>query len=238
MFKRKKTTLTAPINLTTINDPSSVITEQIKTLRTNINFAATDQKLKTLMVTSATLGEGKSTVSANLAVEYANEGLKVLLVDADLRRPTVHKTFGISNQRGLSSWLGHQIQDVNKAIHPAVGNLFVMPSGPKPPNPAELLGSKLMGAFLKAAGEQFGVVIVDAPPILPVTDSQLLANKIDGTVLVVRQNVAQKVAVRDAVAALKQAHATILGTVLNDVQSKHHQNGYYGYSNGYYSDES
>jgi len=236
--KRKTTTMTAPISLTTIVDPSSVITEQIKTIRTNINFAATDRNLRTLMVTSAMLGEGKSTVAANLAVEYANEGMKVLLVDADLRRPTIHKTFGLSNHRGLSSWLGHQTTDINEAIQPTIDNLFIMTSGPKPPNPAELLGSQMMTDFLTTATRKLDLVIVDAPPILPVTDSQLLANKVDGTVLVVRQNVAQKAAVRDAVSDLKRSHAHILGAVLNDVSDGQH-NGYYGYgyTNGYYSDE-
>ena len=125
MFKRKEKniTTTAPINLTTINEPMSVITEQIKTIRTNINFAATDHKLRTLMVISAMLGEGKLTVSGNLAVEYAKEGKQVLLVDADLRRPTIHKTFGLKNHKGLSSWLANQIDDVNDAIHPVIGNL-------------------------------------------------------------------------------------------------------------------
>jgi len=237
MFKRKTTALATPIHLTTIVNPKSIITEQIKTLRTNINFAMTDRKLKTLMITSATLGEGKSTISANLAVEYANEGLKVLLIDADLRRPTIHKTFGLKNQNGLSSWLGRQIKDVNQAIHPVIGNLYVMPSGPKPPNPAELLGSQSMANFLRAAGDQFGMVIVDAPPILPVTDAQLLANKVDGTVLVVRENTVHKAAVRDAVRILKQSHATVLGAVLNDVQTKQQSDGYYRYASGYYSDE-
>ncbi|MGA3439504.1 CpsD/CapB family tyrosine-protein kinase [Lactiplantibacillus plantarum] len=240
MFKRKEQniTTTAPINLTTINEPMSVITEQIKTIRTNINFAATDHKLRTLMVTSAMLGEGKSTVSGNLAVEYAKEGMQVLLVDADLRRPTIHKTFGLENHRGLSSWLANQMDNVNDAIHPVIGNLFVMTSGPKPPNPAELLGSNKMTEFLTSATRKLDLVIVDAPPILPVTDSQLLANKVDGTVLVVRQGVAQKAAVRDAVNSLKKSQANILGAVLNDVRDDYHH-GYYGYNSGYgyYSDE-
>lgn len=234
--KRKTTTITEPIHLTTIIEPASVITEQIKTIRTNINFAAAGHQLRTLMVTSAMLGEGKSTIAANLAVEYAKEGMKVLLVDADLRRPTIHKTFDLSNNRGLSSWLGRQMTDVNEAINTTSENLFVMTSGPKPPNPAELLGSQMMTDFLTTATSTLDLVIVDAPPILPVTDSQLLANKVDGTVLVVRQNVAQKAAVRDAVGDLKRSHATILGAVLNDVSDGQH-NGYYGYNNGYYSDE-
>ncbi|RRK09249.1 tyrosine-protein kinase family protein [Lactiplantibacillus garii] len=234
MFKRKKqaVTTTNAINLTTVNEPMSVITEQIKTIRTNVNFAANDVNLRTLMVTSAMLGEGKSTVSANLAVEYAKEGMKVLLVDGDLRRPTIHKTFGLVNQRGLSSWLANQVDDVNDAIHPIMDNLFVMTSGPKPPNPAELLGGLKMTDFLTTATRKLDLVIVDAPPVLPVTDSQLLASKVDGTVLVVRQNVAQKAAVRDAMTTLKRSKANLLGAVLNDVQDHSHR-GYYGYQDGY-----
>jgi len=233
MFNKNRVVATTPVKLTTIVEPTSVIAEQIKTIRTNINFTMTTNKLRTLMVTSAMLGEGKSTVSSNLAVEYAKDGLKVLLVDADLRRPTIYETFGLSNQVGLSSWLGHQTTDVNEAIHNTIDNLFVMTSGPKPPNPAELLGSQLMNEFLSRVTCQLDLVIIDAPPILPVTDSQLLANKVDGTVLVVRENVAQKSAVRGALNALRQSHANLLGVVLNDV-SKDRRNGYYG--KGYYND--
>ncbi|MFC6294688.1 CpsD/CapB family tyrosine-protein kinase [Lactiplantibacillus daoliensis] len=233
MFSKKRITGTSSVQLMTVLEPTSVITEQIKTIRTNINFTATEHKLRTLMVTSAMLGEGKSTVSSNLAVEYAHEGLKVLLVDADLRRPTVHETFGLPNQAGLSSYLGRQIVDVNEIIHISIDNLYVMTSGPKPPNPAELLASKTMAQFLSTTGCNFDLVIIDAPPILPVTDAQLLANKVDGTVLVVRENVAQKTAVRGAVDALKRSHANLLGVVLNDITAGK-RNGYYGYNDGYY----
>ena len=233
---KKVSRITLGINLTAINEPMSVFTEQIKTIRTNIKFAASEKGLRTLMVTSASVGEGKSTIAANLAIEYAKEGQKVLLVDADLRRPTVHKTFRITNQEGLSSWLSRQVEDINEVVHIVSENLFVMTSGPKPPNPAELLGSVLMNELLTSATHKLDMVIVDAPPVLPVTDSQLLGNKIDGTVLVVRQNVAQKNAVRDAVAILKRSHANILGAVLNDI-SNTRQNGYYGYTDGYYEEE-
>lgn len=231
-LRRRVANMHTGIQLTTLTAPMSVVTEQVKTIRTNLNYAMVGKPLKTLMITSAIQGEGKSTVDSNLAVEYAKKGLQVLLVDADLRRPTIHQTFAISNQRGVSSWLSGQLTDVNEAIYPVLDHLFVMPSGPKPPNPAELLASDRMTKFLTVATRKLDLVIVDAPPILPVTDARILAGQVDGTVLVVRQNFVEKVAVRQAVSALKNARAQLLGTILNDVDIKTH-----GYGYGYYGTE-
>ncbi|QAR38044.1 CpsD/CapB family tyrosine-protein kinase [Lactiplantibacillus plantarum] len=231
-LRRRVANMHIGIQLTTLTAPMSVVTEQVKTIRTNLNYAMVGKPLKTLMITSAIQGEGKSTVGSNLAVEYAKKGLQVLLVDADLRRPTIHQTFAISNQRGVSSWLSGQLTDVNEAIYPVLDHLFVMPSGPKPPNPAELLASDRMTEFLTVATRKLDLVIVDAPPILPVTDARILAGQVDGTVLVVRQNFVEKVAVRQAVSALKNARAQLLGTILNDVDIKTH-----GYGYGYYGTE-
>ena len=231
-LRRRVANMHTGIQLTTLTAPMSVVTEQVKTIRTNLNCAMVGKPLKTLMITSAIQGEGKSTVGSNLAVEYAKKGLQVLLVDADLRRPTIHQTFAISNQRGVSSWLSGQLTDVNEAIYPVLDHLFVMPSGPKPPNPAELLASDRMTKFLTVATRKLDLVIVDAPPILPVTDARILAGQVDGTVLVVRQNFVEKVAVRQAVSALKNARAQLLGTILNDVDIKTH-----GYGYGYYGTE-
>ncbi|MGQ2802349.1 CpsD/CapB family tyrosine-protein kinase [Lactiplantibacillus plantarum] len=231
-LRRRVANMHTGIQLTTLTAPMSVVTEQVKTIRTNLNYAMVGKPLKTLMITSAIQGEGKSTVGSNLAVEYAKKGLQVLLVDADLRRPTIHQTFAISNQRGVSSWLSGQLTDVNEAIYPVLDHLFVMPIGPKPPNPAELLASDRMTEFLTVATRKLDLVIVDAPPILPVTDARILAGQVDGTVLVVRQNFVEKVAVRQAVSALKNARAQLLGTILNDVDIKTH-----GYGYGYYGTE-
>lgn len=231
-LRRRVANMHTGIQLTTLTAPMSIVTEQVKTIRTNLNYAMVGKPLKTLMITSAIQGEGKSTVGSNLAVEYAKKGLQVLLVDADLRRPTIHQTFAISNQRGVSSWLSGQLTDVNEAIYPVLDHLFVMPSGPKPPNPAELLASDRMTEFLTVATRKLDLVIVDAPPILPVTDARILAGQVDGTVLVVRQNFVEKVAVRQAVSALKNARAQLLGTILNDVDIKTH-----GYGYGYYGTE-
>lgn len=235
MFKKNVINTTLPVKLTTVLEPNSVIAEQIKKIRTNINFASLSSRLKSIMITSATLGEGKSTISANLAIEYANEGLNVLLIDADMRRPTIHKTFGLSNESGLSTLLGIKVAEFDDSVNNVTANLSVMTSGPKPPNPAELLGSMPTTKLMKRIGEYFDLIIIDAPPILPVTDAQLLSHQVDGTVLVVRQNVAQKAAVVEAIKALEQSHANVFGIVLNDVDKTDRHSGY-GYNNGYYDE--
>lgn len=236
MFNKKP--VAEPIKaakLFTVSEPSSVITEQIKTIRTNISFAQEAQDLRTIMLTSATASEGKSTVTANLAVEFAQAGKRVALIDADLRRSTVARTFHIKDvNRGLTNYLVRQTDDVMEVVHPTeVENLSIIPSGPTPPNPAELIGSPLMTKILDELKEHFDLVIVDAPPILPVTDGQILSNLVDGVVLVVRQNHTTKAAVKDMKAALDRASANVLGVVLNDVKVKG-ADGYYGYGDGYY----
>lgn len=236
MFNRKHTA--EPVKaakLFTVSEPSSVITEQIKTIRTNISFSQEAQDLRTIMITSATASEGKSTITANLAVEFAQAGKNVVLIDADLRRSTVAKTFHLRDaNRGLTNYLVKQADNVMDVVHSTeIANLSIIPSGPTPPNPAELIGSPLMGEMLTELKAHFDLIIVDAPPILPVTDGQILSNLVDGVVLVVRQNHTTKAAVKDMKTALENASANILGVVLNDVRVKG-ADGYYGYGDGYY----
>ncbi|GEL13701.1 cps2B protein [Lapidilactobacillus concavus DSM 17758] len=240
MFNRKNKgpEPVAPANLFTVNEPSSVIAEQVKTIRTNVSFAQQAQSLRTIMVTSAMASEGKSIVTANLAVEFAQAGKRVVLIDADLRRSTVNRTFRIREvNRGLTNYLVRQIDDITEVCHPTmVENLAVIPSGPTPPNPAELIGSPLMATVFDQLKQYFDLIIVDAPPILPVTDGQILSNMVDGVILVVRQNYTDKRAVVDTKERLEQAQANILGVVLNDVRSEGHS-GYYNNGDGYYGYE-
>jgi len=214
-------------NLVTVQNPKSPISEQYRTIRTNIQFSFVDRIMCSLMVTSAGPGEGKSTTTANLAVAFAQQGNKVLLIDADLRKPTVHYTFRLNNIVGLTNVLTQSIQLVNAYQETEVENLFVLTSGPIPPNPAELLGSKAMRHFFKEAQEQFDLIIFDTPPVLAVTDAQILANQCDGTVLVVSSGKTEIGAAVKAKDLLVSANGKLLGVVLN--RRKMQQGQYYYY---------
>lgn len=225
--------------LITAVHPKSPISEQFRTLRTNINFMAIDHPIKTLALTSANMSEGKSTVTDNLAIVWAQTGQKVLLVDADLRRSTLHRTFNLDNREGLTTILtshAHTV-DLNQIIQPSgIDNLSLLPSGLTPPNPAELLSSQRMKDFLKAARERYDMVIVDVPPMLEVTDTQVISHDLDAVVLVIKQGQTQKLGAKRAVELLKMAHANLLGYVMNDVVSDSGAGYGYGYGYGYGDD--
>ena len=234
MFKQKNPiqtkSKTLARKLITVKNPKAVVSEQFKTIRTNINFSMPDQDIKSIVVTSSTPGEGKSTISSNSAVVFAQSGKKVLLVDGDMRKPTAHHTFGIANAAGLSTVLTRQ-QTVDQVVYKSeIEGLHVITSGPIPPNPAELLGSKMMEQLITQLTEQYDLVIFDAPPILSVTDAQILANKCQGTILVVNSGTAEKEGVLKAKEALVASKANILGVVLNNyvLEKDHYYYQYYG----------
>lgn len=229
--RKKKKSKLASIGrrLITISDSKSVIAEQFRMIRTNIKFAVPDTDLKTILVTSSTPGEGKSTNAANLGVVFAQEGKKVLIVDADMRKPILHHTFGIFNTVGLSTILSKQTE-FHCAIQetPIVG-LFVLPSGPLPPNPAELLSSKMFDAFLKEMKKHYDLIIFDAPPLLSVPDPQIMAHQCDGTLLIIHSAVAEKEEVLKAQSILAASQAKILGVVLNNYKMPKSRKYYYQY---------
>lgn len=229
--KERKGTETHPVSLITLVDPSSPVAEQYRTIRTNLQFASSvDRKLQTIVITSSGPGEGKSTTSANLAVVFANSGSRVLLIDADMRKPTVYKTFQLSNASGLSTVLSTEKSVVGTSQSTGIENLSVLTSGPKPPNPSELLNSQRMNQIIEEARRSYDIVIFDMPPIVAVTDAQIMASKVDGTLLVVRENVTKKEAVAKASELLKLVNARVLGAVYNGAEQSKDQ-GYYYYSN-------
>ncbi|MFS1058405.1 CpsD/CapB family tyrosine-protein kinase [Enterococcus casseliflavus] len=229
--KEHKGSQTQAVSLITLIDPSSPISEQYRTIRTNIQFASsTDRKIKTIVVTSSGPGEGKSTTSANLAVVFAKSGQRVLLVDSDMRKPTVNKTFNLMNATGLSTVLSTSTSVLEAAQKTVIDNLYVLTSGPKPPNPSELLGSARMNQVIEEARSLYDVVIFDMPPVVAVTDAQIMASKADGTLLVVRENVSRKESLSKAKELLNMVQAHILGVVYNGAEHIK-DSGYYYYGN-------
>ncbi|MBL1224745.1 CpsD/CapB family tyrosine-protein kinase [Enterococcus sp. BWR-S5] len=217
------------VSLITLADKASPVSEQYRTIRTNIQYSMVDYDLRTLVITSSGPGEGKSTTAANLAVVFANSGKKVLLVDADLRKPTVAKTFSLSNTNGLSSILGNRQVYLDQAIQESgVDNLSVLTSGPKPPNPSELLGSQRMERLIEELGKRYDLIIFDMPPVVTVTDAQILSSKVNGTILVVREGVSKRESLKKAKSLLEYVGANVLGVVYNGAKNLVDQNYYYG----------
>ena len=202
--------------------------EAYRVLRTNIQFSTIDSPGQTLLVTSANPGEGKSTTAANLALVMAQAGKKVVLVDSDLRRPSLHRLFGLSNEQGLTNLLLSTQPSVDGyAQRTRFDNLTVVTSGPLPPNPSELLASRRLDSLLEGLKTQADVVILDSPPALPVTDACILAAKVDGTMLVVDSSKTRSQALRRAKEALTKSKTRLLGAVLNKL--KRRGGGYYYY---------
>ena len=207
--------------------PQSPISEQYRTIRTNLQFASVDEPLQSILITSAGPSSGKSLTAANLAVVYAQQGKKTLLIDADMRKPTVHYTFRVDNLRGLSNMLVGDTT-LEQAVSPSdVDNLDVLTCGPIPPNPAELLASKRMEEILKQANQLYDFVIFDTPPLLAVTDAKILANIVDGCILVIRSKVTKMEEVEKATDLLDDGRAKVLGAILNDKEKK--ESAYYYY---------
>ncbi|MBC8140110.1 MAG: polysaccharide biosynthesis tyrosine autokinase [Armatimonadetes bacterium] len=209
----------------------SPLMESYRTLRTNINFAAVGKQVRSMVVTSSVPAEGKSTTCANLAMAMAMDGKKVIIVDADLRRPSQHHLFKVDASPGLTDILigSHSIDEVMRQT--SVENVFIIPAGSPPPNPAELLGSAAMGRFLAEVETRADVVLLDTPPALAVADATVLAARTDGALLVVGYGDTKKTSVKRAKEMLARGNANILGTVLNRMEGA--GGGYYYYGKYY-----
>lgn len=208
--------------------PKSITAESYRSLRTNIQYSSIDKHVKTLVVTSSNAGEGKSTVAGNLAYTFFQGGKRVLIIDCDLRKPSLHRKFNVSNEVGLTDVLVGT-SELNKVMKKIDDNLYLLTTGTLPPNPAEIIGSNTMENFLDECKINFDYIILDTPPILPVTDSKLLAIKADATVLVVRSEISKLKHVSQAFKELGKVNANVIGTILNDVEV-HSERLYYNNS--------
>jgi len=204
--------------LVTISSPRSPISEAYRTLRTNLQFVSLDRPLQTLLVTSPGPEEGKSTMLANLAVTIAQGERKVILVDCDLRRPSLHKLFGLKHKKGLTTMV---VDDKAMSDPPlqetGVPGLQLLASGPLPPGPSDLLGSRRMDRVLVALKERADIVLLDAPPVVAVSDAAILATKVDGVLLVVSAGRTKRDSVQAAKAKLEKVNANVVGAVLTNV---------------------
>lgn len=217
------------LNLIAHNDLKNPATEAYRVIRTSIQFAQAGKELKTLAVTSCMPNEGKSMTAANLAVVLTQAGKSVLLIDCDMRNPTVHKNFNLSNKVGLSSCISMGTALSDAVQKTSIEGLYALTGGVIPPNPSELLGSEQMKNVLQRAKEQYDYVLIDTPPVMPVTDALIVSRFVDGMILVIASAEVKVEMARDVKKQLVNAGANILGVVLNKVRSEHH-----GYGYGYY----
>jgi non-specific protein-tyrosine kinase len=203
--------------LVTLAEPRSAAVEAYRTLRTNLMFSSVEKPITTLLVTSPAESEGKSTVLANLAVTFAQAGHKTIIVDCDLRKPAQHDIWKISNERGLTTMMLEAAALANPPLaSTAVENLQVLPSGPLPPAPADLLGSQRMNEIIGLLKARANYILFDSPPVLAVTDAALLGSKLDGVLLVVRAGHTRREHAARAKEALERVHVRIVGAVLSN----------------------
>ncbi|RMG95908.1 MAG: polysaccharide biosynthesis tyrosine autokinase [Chloroflexi bacterium] len=212
--------------LITLSDPRSPVSEAYRTLRTNLSFYSLDNPLRTLVVTSPAADDGKSTTVANLAVTMAQSGRKTILVDCDLRRPSLHTFFGLPAEPGLTNML---LDDDEPPLQETgVENLWLLASGPKPPNPADLLGARKVDRVIERLKEMADVILFDAPPVVAVTDAAVLGAKVDGVLLVISAGKTRREHAERAKELLQKAHVRLVGVTLTNAPKDDAISGYYG----------
>lgn len=200
------------------NNKFTHVSEQFRTIRTNIQHSINTGKIKSIVITSARDGEGKSFAAANLAVTLAAEKKRILLVDADFRKPSIHKIFKTDNSRGLTSLLNNPSLTAKHLIQfNSRNNLSILPSGPSPFNPSELLNSDRMDDIIKELESDYDLIIYDMPPVLSVTDAQIVSGKVDGTIFIVSKGYVTEEDVMKARDLLSIVDANVLGSIINKV---------------------
>jgi len=226
--------------LVTIENPRSPVAEAYRTIRTSVQFSSIDAPIQSLVVTSPGPSEGKSTTAANLAVVLAQTGKKTVLIDADLRRPTLHKRFGIPNTLGLTGalLLEDEFDSLEHLLTPVgIDNLWLIPSGQLPHNPSELLGSQKMHQFAERLLEDYDFLVIDSSPTLAVTDPTVLGQAMDGVLLVVDAGTTREPALAQTMREMEKVNAYVIGVALNRFKARGDAGYYYYYYNRYYAED-
>lgn len=222
-------------SIITFKSPKSQISEAFRNMRTNITFSDIDNELQVLAVTSSSNSEGKTTIISNYAVALAQSGKRILLMDCDLRRPQIHRKFDLTNKKGLTNILLKEIPIADGIQKTEVSNLFIIASGPIPPNPSEILASRRMGELITELKKDFDYVLLDAPPLGLVTDAAVLSSVAEGYIIVVSLGESDRDGVQYVIETLQNISANIIGVVANKVRSNKRYMDY-GYL-GYYEEE-
>ncbi|MBC5995835.1 polysaccharide biosynthesis tyrosine autokinase [Romboutsia ilealis] len=216
------------MNLFSYNNPNSNIAEAYRLVRTNIEFSSVDNNLKTILLTSANANEGKSTVISNLATTFANlENKKVLILDCDLRNPSVHELFGLKNIRGISDFLIGKVEIEDCIQKTIINDLDIICGGKIPPNPSEMLQSNKMRNFINEIRELYDYIFIDTPPVGIVTDASILAQYTDGTIILIGSEESNIESIRIAKQRLEDVNANIIGAILNKFKINGRGYGYY-----------
>jgi len=216
------------------SEPKSPVSKAYRVIRTNIQYYSVDKAIKTIVITSSVPLEGKTTITANLAISFAQMGSKVLLIDADLRKPKIHKIFWVRNNKGLTNYLTCH-DDYHKYVRQSsIQNLNILTSGVIPPNPSELLNSEAMKQFIKDARNEYDIILMDSPPVCNVTDASIISTYADGTILVVNSGKVTIEELKNSAALLKKVNANLIGAILNNYNNYKTSGRYY---HEYYSED-
>lgn len=225
MSKKKKSNTT----LITNDKPKSTISEKFRSIRSNIMFSRANNEIRDVLITSEKPGAGKSTIAANIAVTYAQAGYKTLIIDGDMRKPSQHYIFDVTNQNGLSNLIIGRTMRHEALKQTEIGNLDILSSGPVPPNPSELIGSQKFATIYQMLLEDYDFIVLDTPPVTTVTDAQIYARTVDNTILIIDVEKNDRNEVKNAQKLIENTGSHIIGTVLNKTKATKSSSYYYYY---------